>query len=492
MEEEKTNSFSNNEISAENEEKSESEISFHSKASRKSANKNLVDYDTYRNEINFAEKILDEKLKKLGKDELDKRKIDSESCDTCSLKKVDQQRINDLKCKLSSFKEVQDAYSNVFTNYEDLINKRYGNCDDSIFEEKCIFLLKKKYNLIEYDGFPVINKIKSQAHGKSITQINYIEFTIKDTNEPEKIYSFYKVKNDSIPINYINSNKDINLFILIEKEEENKKTFYYASIYFFENECIIRKKFKNLDKKCSKYCVSILEGEVCSDYFDIIKNVDKINNNLLNIDQNDEESISLRKLRDELSKKKELLLNQKSQNFLQIIMEFKTQEYDGLLSAEKDVFIKHKELSIGIPKNSFIIAECKNNCKIEAIIKNIYYKKRKLKLLGIKYPFLFFIGILYDINDDNEKYLKPRQEKLLKDNIFIISSKDLLDEKEKFYENKLENDNNNKVLEILGQIMGKINNMEKRMDNMEKRMDNIESRMDNIEVRISKIEKKLE
>ena len=179
MEEEYTSSISNNEKSMENTEKSESDISFHSKSTKKSANKNLVDYDEYKKEINLAEKILDEKLTKFMQEELEKRKIDSGSCGSSLNEiKIDQKRINNLKCKLESFKKVQDDYSNVFTNYEDLIGKRYGNCDDSIFEEKCISLLKKKYSFIEYDEFPVINKIKSQVRGKNIAQINYIEITL--------------------------------------------------------------------------------------------------------------------------------------------------------------------------------------------------------------------------------------------------------------------------------------------------------------------------
>ena len=62
----------------------------------------------------------------------------------------------------------------------------------------------------------------------------------------------------------------------------------------------------------------------------------------------------------------------------------------------------------------------------------------------------------------------------MKDNVFIISSKDLLNSNEKFYENKLENAVNNKVLELLEQIMVKINNMESMMDNMEERISKVE------------------
>jgi hypothetical protein len=47
----------------------------------------------------------------------------------------------------------------------------------------------------------LINKIKSQVHGKNIIQINFIDIAIKDSNEPELIYSFYKGINNSIPIN---------------------------------------------------------------------------------------------------------------------------------------------------------------------------------------------------------------------------------------------------------------------------------------------------
>ena len=74
--------------------------------------------------------------------------------------------------------------------------------------------------------------------------------------------------------------------------------------------------------------------------------------------------LSLRKLRDELSKKEELLSNQKSQNFLHIIMEFKAQENDGFLNAEEDVFIRYKELSIVIPKTPSLLRNVKKIVKL--------------------------------------------------------------------------------------------------------------------------------
>jgi hypothetical protein len=50
------------------------------------------------------------------------------------------------------------------------------------------------------------------------------------------------------------------------------------------------KKNNKLDKKSSKYDVSILESEACSDYFDISKNIDKINNDLLNNDKKEKKT----------------------------------------------------------------------------------------------------------------------------------------------------------------------------------------------------------
>lgn len=102
---------------------------------------------------------------------------------------------------------MQDANSNDFNNYEDLINKHFRNCDDFNFWEKLILLLKK-YKLIEYDEFPVINKVKSQLNGKSIAQINYIEVTLSFLNVSEKMYYIYKDINDFIPINFVNEKID--------------------------------------------------------------------------------------------------------------------------------------------------------------------------------------------------------------------------------------------------------------------------------------------
>ena len=160
---------------------------------------------------------------------------------------------------------------------------------------------------------------------------------------------------------------------------------------------------------------------------------------------------------------------------MEISLELRTQECDGFLRANKNIWINNKNNSIPIPKESFIIVECKNNCKIDAIIQSIYLKKRKLELLGIKSEKLFFIGILYDINEQEETKFNNKNAELSKKNIFLIRWKDLVCEDEKFYENpKME------ILKDLKQMKEKLKDIQTIKEKL-KDIETIKEKINNIE-----------
>ena len=192
---------------------------------------------------------------------------------------------------------------------------------------------------------------------------------------------------------------------------------------------------KSKKDKNSPYTLSIGQKEMDESYISLMKEIDIIDNDILDDAKKPEEKQKLLIRKKDLEKKKECILKEGNKNFLEISLELRTQECDGFLRANKNIWINNKNNSIPIPKESFIIVECKNNCKIDAIIQNIYLKKRKLELLGIKSEKLFFIGILYDINEQEETKFNNKNAELSKKNIFLIRWKDLVCNDEKFYEN---------------------------------------------------------
>ena len=108
----------------------------------------------------------------------------------------------------------------------------------TIFEERCISLMKSKYVLLDFDEFPIFNRIKLQKYGTKITQFNFIEITLTFQDGKSKNNYFIQGINDFIPINYP-ENKFC--FVLIEKSIENKKTNYLSNFYFLQNKCILTK-----------------------------------------------------------------------------------------------------------------------------------------------------------------------------------------------------------------------------------------------------------
>ena len=432
---------------------------------------NIVDFKTHQKEIEEVEKKLDEILKNQDKD-LQNSNEEKESSDILSdsfrfmkkgKKERKQKNINELKLKLMNFKNFQNTNMNVFDNYENIISDNHGCCDDNIFIEKSLELLKKKYSLIEYDEFPIFNRIKSLKRGAYITQINYIEVEINLLGYCSKKYYFLKDNDDYIPLNYNDGKNNINLFVLIEKRIEKNHPEYFANFFFLKYNSLLKKQFEKVDKSNLKLKVKLSQNEASKDYLVLTENINNINCDILNAEENKELNKNLIDLRDEYLKKLGKIYNEKGQLFLEINIEFKTQELDGFLRTTKEIKFEYKYLSLSIPENSFVIVECKNNSKVDSIITNIKAKKNKLNLLGINSKKLYFIGILYDIDEKNAKLLHNKLGFLLENKIIILTSKDLLSEDEKFCEKELSLD----VNKILENLMNLFQAMDKRIKNVE-------------------------
>ena len=476
-------SISNNEITSSMSESNDSA------SNQISINDNTINFETYRKEIEIAEKRFNEIIFSQAKHEVYQGSVIidgalenlSDSLGIVEKEKKDKKDIHFLKSNLMKIKKDQEVSFNVLNDYEKIISDKNGCCDDIIFEEKCVNLLKKKYHLKEYDEFPIFNKIKSSKRGTKITQVNYVEITLNILNIPVKKYFFLKDNDDYIPLNYDDANNDFHIYVLIEKEIIDNHINYLANFYLFENDSLIEKKLNKNDKNGLKYCVSLSKYEVNDAYLKLAKNLYNISCDISNSKQNEEIRKKLINSKEEIIQNMKMISSQNSGNFLTLKLEFKTQELDGFFRATEDISFSYKHFSMKIPKDAFIIIECKNNSKVESIIKNIKAKKYKLKYLGINIDNLFFLGVLYDLNKKNEKILDMKQADILKEKMFIITSNHLLDEGQKFHETETIPDTN-----II------MNNMNKSFQDMEKRiMDNINKITKDFEIRIMENMKKL-
>ena len=126
----------------------------HSRNSDK--NKIIIDFKNRREGVNkiigiINQKIIDKKYPMFKRKKSLKSKEKS-SDSIMSISEDDKKReINELKSKLEYFREIEDIHRNPFTLYDELIKENMGNMDDEIFEKNSVNLLKKKYELVEYN-----------------------------------------------------------------------------------------------------------------------------------------------------------------------------------------------------------------------------------------------------------------------------------------------------------------------------------------------------
>ena len=433
-----------------------------SHSNKSDKNKIIIDFKTRREGVDkiieiFEQKIKEKKMPVFIGDRPSKIK---EKQQKSKNKEDENKSLDDLKSKILGFKNCEDFNGNPFMFYDELINEHHGNMDDEIFEEKAVELLKKKCVLCEYDEFPIFNKIKSKKKGTQLSQISYIEITSTFKGEKPIYNYFLKDGDDFLPINYPQNNS---IFVLIEKLTENEKTNYMANFYFFNNDIIISKMFQK--SKQENYQVSLTKSETKENYLSLMKDIERINTEIISDGKSSEEKKDLLNSKKDLNIKKVSLLKEETKIVLELHLEIKTQEYDGFFKSNKDNILKSNNNKMFIPKDSFVIVECKNNRKVDGIIRNISLKKRRLELLGINCGKLFFIGILYDVDNKDEKYFNDKNSKLSKNNIFLLKSKYLVSENEKFYEQVDEVKN---IFHLINKLECKVDNIIENMINIKK------------------------
>jgi len=128
---------------------------------------NVMDYETNKKGVLV---LIDELYKKYGiknedaekKEEKNEEILKSEEkvLDVFNLFCKDSEAKN-LKEQLIYHYQVENEYMNVLDEYTKLMDERNNFFDDHIFEEKCVKLLKEKYNLTDFDAFPLFKKTRS-------------------------------------------------------------------------------------------------------------------------------------------------------------------------------------------------------------------------------------------------------------------------------------------------------------------------------------------
>ena len=146
-----------------------------------------------------------------------------------------------------------------------------------------------------------------------------------------------------------------------------------VNFYFIDKSYLIIKEFSSSKKKSNLIEVNVTEGELDEKYIELSKKINDLN---LSLDTNDRKEYkktvedSRKKLLDEQND----ILSKKDNIFLNLNLEFRTQEFDGFFQTRNKISIG-KYISIDIQPKSFVIVECKNNEKVEEIISNIRQKK---------------------------------------------------------------------------------------------------------------------
>ena len=145
--------------------------------------------------------------------------------------------------------------------------------------------------------------------------------------------------------------------------------------------------------------------------------------------KNENNKNKIKTIEDEINKlikEQNGILDKKGNCIIEIQIIKKLGEIDGFFQTNENIIIENSVYKFEIKAKSFLVVEVKNYNKFQEIIKNISLKKEILSKLGINSKKLYFIGILFDVE---EKELKNNQKELIKNNICIITGKDLLKKK---------------------------------------------------------------
>ena len=167
-----------------------------------------------------------------------------------------------------------------------------------------------------------------------------------------------------------------------------------------------------------------------------------------------------------------------------IRIEKKDQEFDGLFFSTKEINLKNNiGDSLTIPPQSPIIIEVKNITNYSTIVNNIRTKKKKLNSLKLNESNFYFIGIIrnIDINEEQKKEINQKKKSVGFNNMIVIYPDGLNFLDVPLYENKtkteLANGNNfenfmkfvKDKLEIIEKKLDKIDTMERDINDLKKR-----------------------
>ena len=369
---------------------------------------------------------------------------------------TEEEIIKHLKTTLNEFNEKK--LNEFLNNADDIFPKIKNNFDNYIFEEKCIDLLKTKYNLKEYDAFPYFKKIKSKK-GHFIYQINFYLINVQ-VEKDYKRFLFFEEAGDYYPINF--KNNQVSFYALIKIDSNNNKirniTYYFkkGEYYYY----LIR---SDLETENNILKSTLKEGQVHEEYLNKEKKIMEIQCEILNLNEGNgkikntneiqQKNLEIQKLKEE----QEGILKKKGKNIIEINISKIERELDGFFQTNEKIIIKNGVFDLEIEKESFIIVEVKNYKKYKEIIKNVGFKRQLLFKLGVPLKRVYFIGILYEV-DKND--LENNKSNLQENKIIIIALKDLLKNTEKMYENNTQSN---------------VNTLEQKINHIEKRVDNIDS-----------------
>ena len=213
---------------------------------------------------------------------------------------TEEEIIKHLKTTLNEFNEKK--LNEFLNNVDDIFPKIKNNFDNYIFEEKCIDLLKTKYNLKEYDAFPYFKKIKSKK-GNFIYQINFYLINVQ-VEKDYKRFLFFEETGDYYPINF--KNNQVSFYALIKIDSNNNKirniTYYFkkGEYYYYLITSALAPE-NNILKSTLK------EGQVDEEYLNREKKIMEIQCEILNLNEGDGKN----KNKDEINKKNEIIQNLK-------------------------------------------------------------------------------------------------------------------------------------------------------------------------------------
>lgn len=407
---------------------------------------------------------------------------------------------------------------------ENILSSEKYYFNDKIFENTVTDIFCQKFDLKKVNSFPFFNVVKSTKDVGFVPVINFQKITIKYKNNNEnsinkgnekkescggiesKEYIFFSDR-EYFPITFKHGNLDF--FFLLEKDTEN--CLNQITIFFNKYKSILQRTIKKYGKK---FIIPIYKAQNSQDYLQLEKEINDCKEKLiyLNDDKNNKENndkkTTIENLKQELEIKQKEKFNEsialktfqdsykengnnfKDEMLAILITESLQKELDGFYINEKKIIIK-KEKNYTILPNSYILVEVKNHKKYNDILKNIKEKKKLIEKLGIdtKKNKIYFIGIIRDIINKKKEFKEKTKEEIEpdenenendpKDNIIILTCKDLLDDK-KIYYNYSEVDNVKITFkEELSKLANELNKkIDQKFDNLNQKMEKMDEKMD--------------